>query len=114
MIVNEILKTFIKQPSERLDYDILGEKWLSVGDRFVEVLSRVVTRQEGTEYEEGTLKDEGTVIREDGKRVKIWLSGGVDGHSYLITLRILTKYDLEKEVDFYINVMESPYESKVC
>lgn len=111
---NQIIKTFNKQPSERLDYDILGEKWLRTNDAFVEVLERRITKQDGKEYDEATLKDEGTVISEDGKRLKIWLSGGVDGQSYLVTLRILTKHGLEKEVDFYVNVMESPHETKVC
>lgn len=111
---NQLVKTFTKHPSERLDYDILGEKWLRTEEEFVEVLERRIIKQEGKEYAEGTLKDEGTVIRKDGKRLKIWLSGGVAGEAYLVSLRILTKHGLEKEVDFYVNVMESPYETKVC
>lgn len=111
---DQIVKAFNKQPSERLDYDILGEKWLRAEDEFVEVLEKKIHKESDNPFDPLDLKEEGTVIREDGKRLKVWLSEGVDGETYLVTLKILTKHGLIKEVDFYVNVMESPYETKVC
>ena len=97
-------KSFEKQPSERFDYDLLGEAWLTVEDEFVKVIPKEV--EPGINYE-------GYVISENGKRVKLWISGGQDGGSYKFSFILRTKYELEKEVDFFINIVERPHETTV-
>jgi len=89
------MKSFSKQPSEVLDYDIDASDWLTQGDN-VTGASVVISPVSG-------LALDNTVISDD--RVKIWLSGGVDKSNYKVTTIISTEDGRSKEIDFEIRVI---------
>lgn len=78
-----ILGTFTMQPADQWDYDIDYGEWLPESDGLSQdTLPTVKITPEGLKAE--------TVTRDyDNKRVKIWLSGGLNGtrHKVEVTTR---------------------------
>lgn len=81
-----------KKPEDQLDYDLDFERWLSDGDT---LLSGDAVAEDGITVEQVQLF--GTVV-------KVWLSGGTDGHSYEISVTATTAQGRVKEECFMIRV----------
>lgn len=91
-----ILARFTKQPTEILDYDVDYGEWFS--NRGDLPVSHTVVVPAGI-----TLQNS----QRTGNVVKLVLSGGSDGASYKITVRLTTDTGLVKEADFVVKVKES-------
>jgi hypothetical protein len=91
-----LLGKFTKQPNEILDYDVDFTKWFS--NRTDAPVSFTTTVQTGMTLVDSTLV---------GKVVKLVLSGGTDGNTYKVTVRLTTNMSLVKEADFQIKVKET-------
>ena len=88
------MKSFRKQPRDRLDYDFLFSRWLIAGDA---ISSVQVDAPNGIEYEGVAFTD---------TAIKVWVSGGTSGQSYPFAVRAITNQGRVKEVDFMITVVE--------
>ena len=91
-----LLGKFTKQPNEILDYDVDFTKWFSNRDDLPASFVTVV--QPGLTLIDSAL---------DGKIVKLVISGGADGQTYKVTVRLTTNLELVKEADFQIKVKET-------
>jgi hypothetical protein len=89
------MDTYSKQPTERLDYDVDFSEWLPPGDA-------IITTAVGVEPAGLTIAvtDAATLIP------KLWVDGGVDGATYLISVTCETQYGRNKEVNFKLKVKE--------
>lgn len=111
------MKTFTKQPGETLGYDIDFRPWFEQipGDEIDSADCVVVSATSGspsdltivqvvrmTDNDEPALSNPG--LR--SSRVKVWLSNGIDGATYKLTLTIETEDGRIKEVDFKLKVKE--------
>jgi hypothetical protein len=85
---------YTKQPGDKLDYDIDFNEWLSSGDSLASVN---VTADTGITIVNSTI-----VV----SMVKVWLSGGNDGETYKITVKVTTDEGRIKEQEFRIKVKE--------
>lgn len=101
-----ILGTFNKQPADTLDYDIDfsailddGDAIATSGDPPVPMPLSVVSLPAGL-----TLGP--TVVIENGKTVKQWLSGGANRIQYKITLTVTTNAGRVKQVEFVVRVKD--------
>lgn len=92
-----ILATFTKQPADTLDYDVDFTDWLPDGD----VISSVAPSADAG------ITLGATTISADGKAVKQWVSGGEDGKTYKITIRVTTAMARVKEAEFKVKVRET-------
>lgn len=84
-----------KQPGDTLDYDIDFGDWLVEGDSLVAATA--------------TASPDGLVIGDVERLpplVKVWLSGGVDGESYTVTVTVTTADGRVKTVNFNLRVSE--------
>ena len=94
-----ILERFTKQPADRQDYDISFVDWLAaLGDT---ALSVVVTTDAGI-----TQSSPAVLF---GGLVKVWLSGGLDGQTYKVTITLTTASTPGriKQVEITVKVKES-------
>ncbi|MGL4297338.1 MAG: hypothetical protein ACRCTG_16640 [Aestuariivirga sp.] len=82
-----------KQPADHLDYDISFEDWLPEDD-FVQAATSSV------DVAGLTITD--TLVM--SPLVKVWLSGGVDGSTYKITVTATTNQGRVKETEFKLRV----------
>lgn len=107
------MRTFRRQPNELLPYDIDFTEWLAplVVDAFESAQVTVTDAVNGDVSDISV--DEVVLMSEDTQggtipvaRIKVWLSGGVDGAVYKITARCDTTGGRRKEVDFRLNVRE--------
>ena len=107
------MRTFRRQPNEVLPYDIDFTEWLAplVVDAF-ESAQVTVTGAVNGDVSDVTVEDV-VLLSEDQAgttipvaRIKVWLTGGVDGAVYKITARCDTEGGRRKEVDFRLNVRE--------
>jgi len=92
------LGTFKKQPIERLDYDIdysafLGTDTLT-GTPTVEFLPT------------GELNYDVVAIMTGNQRLKIWLTDGVSGSSYKVTVTVTTTAGRVKQDEFKVKVRD--------
>lgn len=83
-----------KQPGDTLDYDLDFSRWLPEGDAMV--LATAVA-------DAGLTVGPVEVIP---PVVKVWLSGGVTGDSYKVTVTMQTEAGRIKESDFILRVTE--------
>lgn len=90
-----LLGKFTKQPQEVLDYDVDFSGWFS--NRGDVIASFSASADPGVNVVSSALA---------GSVVKIVVSGGVDGASYKVTVRVTTTLGLVKEADFLIRVKE--------
>lgn len=82
-----------KQPGDTLDYDVDFERWIPEGDSLV-VSSAVAD-------DPGIIIGDVEVIP---PLVKVWLSAGISGRTYKITVTTTTAQGRIKEVDFLVRV----------
>lgn len=81
-----ILQTYEKQPAEVKDYDVDYSQWLApMNDVLVDAQTSVEDMAGGA----STLVIDNTFITET--MVKVWVSGGIDGHKYKITINASTE-----------------------
>lgn len=88
------MKSYRQQPSERLDYDVHFNSYISAGDSVVS--ATVVSDAPSVLITTCTVADR--------ERVKVMVSGGVDGGTYKVTVLATTTLGLIKEVDFRLKV----------
>lgn len=91
-----LLGTFTKQPAEKIDYDIDYSAWLTPGD---DIASVVVT-----------IDKTGLTIPQPQQAspvIKVWVSGGVDGAAYKITVTATTDDGRLKQDEFKIKIKDS-------
>lgn len=106
------MRSFRKQPTEILPYDIDFAEWLTPGDDVESAEVHVDSAINGavddlvigqvvliTSNPEATATIAAT-------RLKVWLEGGVHGATYKITVRVDTEGGRRKEVDFRLNTRE--------
>ncbi len=90
-----ILETFKKQPADVQDYDIDFSEWLAgFSDS---------PASHAVEVETGITLDNHELA---GSIVKVWLSGGVDGNTYKVTVRLTTVGGRTYEVEIRVKVKE--------
>lgn len=90
------IKTFTKQPGDRLDYVLQCSDWLS-GDSITSVSASF-------RYNDANVSID--ACSHDGENVTTWLSSGTDGEQSQITLTISTAAGRIKEAEFRIRVIE--------
>ena len=110
--------TFLKQPSEIVDYAIIMEDWFSPMDDDDYLVSAVVTCNPAFDVAgllNGPLltdpKPEVVFVADTSGRdrtAKIWIGGGVDGASYVVTAKLTTDLGRLGEVDFKVKIKEVP------
>lgn len=106
------MRTFRKQPAEVLPYDVDFAEWLTLGDDIESAQVHVDSAING-EPSDLTIGDVVLLIQNPeathmiaATRLKVWLSGGLNGATYKITVRADTEGGRRKEVDFRLNVRE--------
>ena len=91
-----MLGTLIKQPADLLDYDIDFSRWLPDDDTILTVTTAVDPAEELAVLS----------AHVDSPMVKVWVSGGVNGATYKVTVTVATQGGRIKEVDFKIRVRD--------
>lgn len=91
-----ILGTFVKQPADRLDYDVDYTDWLTVGDSIEGAL--VMSSPNGLTVDS---------VFNNTPRIKIWLSGGTDKVRYKVTLTATTADGRVKQDEFLVVVKDT-------
>jgi hypothetical protein len=89
-----ILARYSQQPSEVLDYDLLYGDWLTQGDALLSTVA--------TEAPAG-LSAVAIVV---GTKVKIWVSGGVNGTTYKIDVTTTTVQGRIKQDEIVMKIAE--------
>ena len=90
------MDSFYKQPTERLDYDVDFTEWLPNGDAIISTATS--SSPAGlTIY----VTDAATLIP------KLWVSGGVDKKSYILSVTVETQQGRTKEVNFKVKVKDT-------
>lgn len=77
-----IIGSFIKQPADRLDYEVRYDAFLSTDD---EVVSAIATVEPATD-----LTVMPPLVTRNNTAVKLWFEGGTDGTTYKVTLTTTT------------------------
>jgi hypothetical protein len=90
-----MLGTMRKRPDDTLDYDVSFEKWLSPGD----VLTDATATADSLDLTVDSVSLSGAVA-------KVWLSAGLAGNSYTVTVTATTTQGRIKEVTFNLRVTE--------
>ncbi|WP_051261725.1 hypothetical protein [Desulfovibrio inopinatus] len=90
-----ILGEYIKQPADRTDYDIDFTDWLIPGDSIADVSAQATP---------DTIRIDS--IQNSTPRVKTWLSNGLDGVKYRISITITTHGGRVKQVEFNVKVKD--------
>lgn len=103
------MKTFPKQPSERLAYDIDLTDWfqgLIDVDEIDSVTLQVVSASDG---DPGNLTASlnASLLGTPPTIVKVWVEDGLHGVDYKLTVLATTVQSRRKEVDFRVRVKES-------
>jgi hypothetical protein len=91
-----ILGTFIKQPTDVVDYDVEYQEWLVSGDTLV---SATVAITPDTDLEE-----DATYVLAD--KINIWLSGGLNGSTYKLTVTATTAAGRVRQDEFRVKCKE--------
>lgn len=100
-----ILKRYIKQPAEVLDYDISFSEFFSDGDSLVSVGTPPVPMPLNVTVSPSGLTLGPTFVI-NTNTVKQWISGGTDGVEYKVTLTCTSNAGRVKQVEFIINVKD--------
>lgn len=100
-----ILGKFIKQPAETLDYDIDFAEFFTDGDTIVSVGDPPVPSPLSITVDVPGLTIGGTYVI-NGTIVKQWLSGGVDGGRYKVTITVTSNSGRVKQVEFMLRVKD--------
>lgn len=89
-----LISTERKQPNERTDYNIDYSQWLRDGDTIAD-FSLIA--------DDPSLDVDGLIV---GKTLNMWVSGGLDGATYKITITVTTAQGRIKEDEFKVKVKE--------
>lgn len=89
------MNTYNKQARDQLDYDVNFEGWLPEED--------TITTVEVTVDDPALQID---LIQYTGRIVKVWLSDGVNGTTYKITVVVSTSGGRIKEIEFRLRVKD--------
>lgn len=92
-----LLDTQIKQPIEKLDYDIEYADWLTPGDGVT--ASNVTVTVDAPSLTVAFFTTSGTVL-------KIWLTGGTHGVTYRVSVTVETDDGRIKQDEFKVKVKE--------
>ena len=76
-----LIGSVIQQPGDTLDYDVRYADWLSTGD---------VVQSATAQVAPVGLTVQSPLVVDSGKTVKVWVSGGVTGTRYKVTLTATT------------------------
>jgi len=100
------MKTFTKQPNDRLAYDIVFSEWFAdlEGDDIEYAYIDVVSATSGDQYL--LIADQPLLIDSPSTKAKVWVEGGAHGVTYQLTITIETEGGRRKERDFKIKVKE--------
>ncbi len=88
--------TLTKQPADQLDYDVKFDRWLPDGD--------YITSGNAVLDKTGELVIDSISITD--QVIKVWMSGGVSGTTYKITITAATAGGRIKETEFRLRVKE--------
>ncbi len=104
------METFVKQPSEVLDYDVDLSAWFAdiPGDDIESVSIQITSvSEEIPTLVAGPAPHQPSVLMgANPKRFKVWLGGGTPYTDYVVTCFIRTEQDRAKEVEFKIKVRD--------
>jgi hypothetical protein len=114
----QAMKTFTKQPGETLGYDIDFRSWFEqIPSDDIENATCVVSSATSGDVSDLTIKEVVRMTDDDqaaiglpgiqSHRVKVWLSDGIDGVTYKLTLTIETEDGRIKEIDFKMKIKET-------
>lgn len=87
-----------KKPADVLDYPVQFDRWITDDDTLTSVETGVDL------LEAGGLTVNSAHI--DGLTATLWLSGGLDKHTYVVTVTVATQAGRVKEEQFTIRVRE--------
>lgn len=103
---------FRKQPSEVLDYGIDLVKWFAKtsSEDFI-IPDGLTVSVTGTgvapDLEIGPgAQPTHSLLGSPARQLKVWVGGGVDGVDYKVTVKLVTDYGRELEVDFTVKVRD--------
>jgi hypothetical protein len=88
--------TYIKQPADTLDYDLDYLEWLTPGDS---VINAEVVVEPATDLAVDAVFISSPIV-------KLWLSGGLSGTSYKLTITITTDNGRIKQDEFKLKVKD--------
>lgn len=94
-----MLQTLQKQPADKLDYDVDYGSFLPDGDEITTVTAVVEEIDPLTDLVVDSVQVESPVV-------KVWLSGGLSGSTYKVTVTAATSGGRIKEQDFKIRVRD--------
>jgi hypothetical protein len=95
-----VLGTFTMQPADEWDYDVDYNEWLTPSDGLSDQVAPVV------EVTPTGLTVESVTRDYDNKKVKVWLSGGVDGTRYKVEITTKTSEGRVRQDEFYVIVRD--------
>jgi len=98
------MDSFSKQPDEILDYDVDLTEWVTVGD----TVNGTEVSVDGSAYAVNHVSAGISIsITNAATSVpKLWVSGGVDGIVYKISVQVSTNSGRLKEVDFKMKIKD--------
>lgn len=97
-----ILKTYTKQPADRLDYDFDYSAWLSVGDELISAVF-LIELLEGIPSEAPMGLTSQVVMP---TYTKAWLVGGISGEVYKVSCTVTTARGRVKQDEIKIRLKE--------
>lgn len=91
-----MLETKYKQSADQLDYDVDFSAWLPEGDTITTAVASVI------------IEDELIIqsVQVSDLVVKVWLSGGINGSTYKVTVAASTEGGRIKETEFNLRVKD--------
>jgi hypothetical protein len=96
-----ILATYTKQPDEELDYDVDCSPWLPSGDTIDESVTPTVTI-----YPSGELAVLDPMPILNGRAIKHWVSGGLNGSTYKVEVTFRTNGGRVKQYELRFRVKD--------
>lgn len=91
--------TLIKQPADQRDYDIDFARWIPDGDTITTATAIVTPIVPATDIVIESVAITSPVV-------KVWISGGLDGSTYKITVTASTTGGRIKETEFKLRVRD--------
>lgn len=101
-----ILGKFKKQPVEVLDYDVDFSEYLSDGDTLLSTGNPAIPDPYNITVDKPELVVESAFVINNDKTIKVWVTGGVNGVKYKITITATTNAGRVKQVEFVIQVKD--------
>lgn len=97
-----ILKTYTKQPADRLDYDFDYSQWLASDDEVISATFAIATLDGSTPADPMDI-DSSVVLP---TYTKVWLVGGSAGEIYKVTCTVTTSRGRIKQDEIKIRLKE--------